>query len=113
MAKQIVRLSFGIAIVCIIAASVLSPQVSAQVIDTSATGSSFIDWKHFGLLIIESLVFSIVGMVVLIVGYKVFDWVTPYDLNKLIADNNNTAAGVAVAGMLIALGLIVAAAISG
>ncbi len=115
MAKKIVRLSFGIAIVFIVFASVLSTQVSAQDNSggTSTTGSAFIDWKHLALLIIESLVFSMVGMVVLVVGYKIFDLVTPYDLNKLIADDNNTAAGIAVAGMLIALGLIVAAAISG
>jgi hypothetical protein len=113
MAKKIVRLSFGIAIVFIVFASVLSTHVSAQESGTSTTESAFIDWKHLALLIIESFVFSIVGMVVLVVGYKIFDLVTPYDLNKLIADDNNTAAGIAVAGMLIALGLIVAAAISG
>ena len=113
MAKKIVRLSFGIAVACIIFASVLSTHVNAQESGTSTTGSAFIDWKHLALLIIESIVFSIVGMVILVVGYKIFDLITPYDLNKLIADDNNTAAGIAVAGMLIALGLIVAAAISG
>jgi uncharacterized membrane protein YjfL (UPF0719 family) len=52
-------------------------------------------------------------MVVLVVGYKIFDAVTPYDLNHEIAEDNNAAAGIAIAGLLIAQGLIVAAAISG
>ena len=115
MARKIVLLSFCIAIGCIVSAAMWSTQVSAQekVSETEATASVFIDFKHLALLIIESLVFSIVGMVVLVVGYKIFDLVTPYHLDDQIAKDNNTAAGIAVAGMLIALGLIVASAISG
>ena len=46
-----------------------------------------------------------------LVGFKIFDWITPFSLNKEIEEKNNTAAGVIVAGIMIALGLIVAAAI--
>ncbi len=115
MAKKIVLLSFCIAIGCIVSASMWSQPANAQEAagEGPATDSTFIDLKHLALLIIESLVFSIVGMVILVVGYKIFDLVTPYHLDHQIAEENNTAAGIAVAGMLIALGLIVASAISG
>ncbi len=115
MAKRIVLLGFCIAIGCIVSASMWSIPANAQGAsgDAPTTGSTLIDFKHLALLIIESIVFSIVGMIVLVVGYKIFDSVTPYDLNHQIAEDNNAAAGVAVAGMLIALGLIVASAISG
>lgn len=114
MAKKIVLLSFCVAIAFIVAASLLSTAVDAQG-DSSETTSAgtFIDFKHLALLIIESVIFSIVGMVVLVIGYKIFDAVTPYDLNHEIAEDNNAAAGIAIAGLLIAQGLIVAAAISG
>ena len=114
MAKKIVVLSFCIAIACIVSTSMLSTPVDAQEeVDKTPAGAAFIDLKHLALLIIESIVFSIVGMIVLVVGYKIFDMVTPYHLNREIAEDNNAAAGIAVAGMLIALGLIVASAISG
>ena len=38
---------------------------------------------------------------------------TPYDLNRQIAEDNNVAAGIAVAGVLVSLGIIVAAAMGG
>ena len=110
MAKKIVLLSFCIAIGCIIAASMWSTPANAQ--ETGeAVDAAFIDFKHLALLVIESVVFSIVGVVVLMVGYKIFDLVTPFDLDHQIAEDNNTAAGIAVAGVIIALGLIVAAAV--
>ena len=114
MSKRIVALCFCIAIACIVSTVILSTPVGAQESTSETpTGGTFIDLKHLALLIIESIVFSIVGLVVLAVGYKIFDAITPYDLNREISEGKNTAAGIAVAGMLIALGLIVASAISG
>ena len=112
MAKKIVRIAFCLAIVWIVSAAVLSTHARA---DAGVAGGStpMLDIKVLVGLVIESIVFSVVGLVVLLVGYKIFDAVTPYHLNHEIAEDNNTAAGVAVAGLLIALGLIVAAAISG
>jgi len=112
MAKKIVHFSFCLAIIWIVSASVLSNHVDAQeTVNQASATESMIDFKVLTGLIVESLVFSIVGLVILMIGYKVFDFVTPYHLDKQIADENNTAAGVALAGVLIALGLIVAAAI--
>ena len=112
MAKKIVRIAFCLAIVWIVSAAVLSTHARA---DAGVAGGStpMLDIKVLVGLVIESIVFSVVGLVVLLIGYKIFDAVTPYHLNHEIAEDNNTAAGVAVAGLLIALGLIVAAAISG
>ena len=113
MAKKIVRVSFCLVVIWIISASVLSTRVRAQesVVQAATQASPLLDIKVLAGLVIESVVFSIVGLVILLVGYKIFDMVTPYHLNHEIAEDNNTAAGVAVAGLLIALGLIVAAAI--
>ena len=113
MAKRIVHLSFCLAMIWIVSASVLSTHVDAQDTTSQAAAAEqpMIDFSILTGLVIESLVYSIIGLVVLVVGYKVFDLVTPYDLNHQIAEDNNTAAGIAVAGILIALGLIVSAAI--
>ena len=109
MAKKIVFTTFALVTVAIVAFIMSAPIASAQA-DAAAADAPMIDFKILGGFIIEGVVFSIVGLIVLMVGYKVFDMATPYDLNRQIAEENNTAAGIAVAGVLISLGIIVAAA---
>lgn len=110
MAKKIVFTTLSLVTVAMTAFVLFSQNAVAQS-DAAASGDiPMIDFKVLGGFIIEGIVFSIVGLIVLMVGYKVFDMATPYDLNRQIAEENNTAAGIAVAGVLISLGIIVAAA---
>ena len=109
MAKKIVFTTFILVTVAIVAFTMFAHNASAQN-DATTADVPMIDFKVLGGFIIEGIVFSIVGLVVLMVGYKVFDLSTPYDLNRQIAEENNTAAGITVAGVLISLGIIVAAA---
>jgi len=109
MAKKIVLITFVLVTVAIVAFTMSAHNASAQD-GAAAADVPMVDFKVLGGFIIEGVVFSIVGLVVLMVGYKVFDMSTPYDLNRQIAEENNTAAGITVAGVLISLGIIVAAA---
>lgn len=110
MAKKIVFTTFMLVTVAIVASILFSQNAIAQS-DAVASGDvPMIDFKALGGFIIEGIVFSVVGLIILMVGYKVFDMATPYDLNRQIAEENNTAAGIAVAGVLVSLGIIVAAA---
>ena len=109
MAKKIVLITFVLVTAAIVAFTMSAHNANAQ--DSAAAADvPMVDFKVLGGFIIEGVVFSIVGLIVLMVGYKVFDLSTPYDLNRQIAEENNTAAGVTVAGVLISLGIIVAAA---
>ena len=109
MAKKIVFTTFILVTVAIVAFIMSTHNANAQG-DATAADAPMIDFKVLGGFIVEGVVFSIVGLIILMVGYKVFDMATPYDLNRQIAEENNTAAGIAVAGVLISLGIIVAAA---
>ena len=109
MAKKIVFTTFILVAVAIVAFTLFSRNAIAQS-DAASGEVPMIDFKVLGGFIIEGIVFSIVGLIVLMIGYKVFDMATPYDLNRQIAEENNTAAGIAVAGVLVSLGIIVAAA---
>ncbi|MDE0469815.1 MAG: DUF350 domain-containing protein [Candidatus Poribacteria bacterium] len=109
MAKKIVFTTFILVAVAIVAFTLFSHNAIAQA-DAASGEVPMIDFKVLGGFIIEGIVFSIVGLIVLMIGYKVFDMATPYDLNRQIAEENNTAAGIAVAGVLVSLGIIVAAA---
>ncbi|MCY3739701.1 MAG: DUF350 domain-containing protein [Candidatus Poribacteria bacterium] len=112
MAKKIVFTTFVLVAVAIVAFVMFTHNASAQD-DAAAVNAPMVDFKVLGGFIIEGVVFSIVGLIILMVGYKVFDVATPYDLNRQIAEENNTAAGIAVAGVLVSLGIIVAAAMGG
>ncbi len=110
MTKKIVSTTFCFVIVSIVALALLGTQANAQDAPGAVQDAPMVNFKVLAGFIIEGIVFSIVGLVVLMIGYKVFDIATPYDLNRQIAEENNVAAGVAVAGVLISLGIIVAAA---
>lgn len=61
-------------------------------------------WSEIG----NTALWLAVGLIFFVIGYKVLDWVLPLDLNQEI-QKSNTAAGITVAGLFIAMGLIVAA----
>lgn len=60
--------------------------------------------------IISTIVYFAVGMIFCALGYKIFDIITPFDLNKEI-DNHNMGAGLAVAGIFIGVAIVISAAI--
>jgi putative membrane protein len=60
-----------------------------------------------------SVLYAILGVAVLWLTFLVIDKVTPYDLWKEICEERNIALAIVIAGMFVALGLIVAAAIHG
>ncbi|MBE6062961.1 MAG: DUF350 domain-containing protein [Clostridium butyricum] len=59
-----------------------------------------------------SIVFGIVGIILLIAGYCVFDKVlTKVDFNEELK-NKNTAVAIVIAGFMIAIGIIISGVIS-
>ena len=63
--------------------------------------------------IASSLVFSIIGMGVYWVGFRLFDRLTPYHLWKEIIEEKNTALAVVVGGVSLGIALIISSAIRG
>lgn len=62
--------------------------------------------------LITTVVFLLLGQVVLILAGLVYNWVTPYNIHDMI-EQDNVAVGVAFAGVLIAVGNIVRIGIYG
>jgi uncharacterized membrane protein YjfL (UPF0719 family) len=58
-------------------------------------------------------VFSILGFVLLFIGYRVFDLLTPMDLGRKIFEEGNVAAAVMAGAFVFGIALIVAASILG
>ena len=70
-----------------------------------------VDWGREIFLFASSIVYAILGGILLLVAYKVFDLATPHDLSRKIFEENNTAVAILAAGFLLALAFIIAAAI--
>jgi uncharacterized membrane protein YjfL (UPF0719 family) len=60
---------------------------------------------------IVSIIYAVLGMILLYVGYKVFDLVTPADMQKKIFEENNVAVAVTVGAFILGLAVVIGAAI--
>jgi len=61
--------------------------------------------------VVAAVVFALIGIVLFILAFMVFDKLTPGSLWKELLDDQNTALGILMAGIAIALAIILAAAI--
>lgn len=64
-------------------------------------------------VLLGSIVYAVIGVVVLWLSFVVIDKLTPYKLWEQIIEHKNVALAIVVAGMFVAIGQIVAAAIHG
>jgi uncharacterized membrane protein YjfL (UPF0719 family) len=71
-----------------------------------------LEWLKPGV-VLGSILYAVIGVVVLWLSFVVIDKLTPYKLWEEICDKKNLALAVVVGAMFIAIGQIVAAAIHG
>lgn len=64
-------------------------------------------------VLLNSLLYSVVGMVVLVVGFVVLDLLTPGKLWEEIRDKQNNAVAIFAGLVALSLAIIIAAAIHG
>ena len=63
--------------------------------------------------LIGSIVYAVLGILILLVTYFLIEKITPEDTWKEIAQNNNVAIAIVFAAMIIGISLIISAAIHG
>lgn len=63
--------------------------------------------------ILNSIIFSIIGIVILFIGYWILEKMTPENTWKEIVHNKNTALAIVMGALIIGISLIVSAAIHG
>lgn len=61
--------------------------------------------------LVAGLAYGVVGLVLMVVGYKVVDLLTPQDLGTLLVTRRRRDAGVIVGAAMLGIGLIVSVAI--
>jgi uncharacterized membrane protein YjfL (UPF0719 family) len=62
--------------------------------------------------VLLSALFALLGFVLLFVGYRVFDMLTPTEMSRKIFDEGNVAVAVLAGAFVIGLAIVVASAIS-
>jgi putative membrane protein len=60
-----------------------------------------------------AVIFGVVGICLTIAGYKIFDWVTPIDVEKELAEKQNIAVAIVCAAVILGIAIVIHASISG
>jgi putative membrane protein len=63
--------------------------------------------------ITQSIVYSIIGLAMAILAYKIIDWITPGNISEQIAKENNVALAIVVGSLVLGVCIIIAQVIGG
>lgn len=74
---------------------------------TAAAGQPVPMWR----LLIDAAIFGVVGVVLLIVGYYLWELVTPYNVRKELQENKNVAVAIVVAAFIVGMAIVVGASL--
>ena len=69
------------------------------------------DWNHFGRAILATIVFGVIGIFLGVLGFKVFDWITPkINIERELTEGHNLAVAIVMAAVILGVSAIVIAA---
>ena len=66
--------------------------------------------RNLGEALFYTALFSVFGVVLAVIGYRLFDKFTPGDLHREIIENKNSAAAIIGAAVILGVCIIIAAA---
>jgi hypothetical protein len=95
----------------VVALMVGAGKAFAQEGSGGAGGVDFVGSHLHWAPMIATVVYGIIGIVLALVGIKVYQMISPYDFHKEIEEDQNVALGIITGAMIIGLSIIVAAAI--
>jgi putative membrane protein len=61
----------------------------------------------------STVLYAVLGITIFVVGFRLWDWLTPVDIWKEIAEKHNIALAVMAGAIAIALAIIIGSAIHG
>ena len=62
-------------------------------------------------LVLDASVLGLAGIVLLIIGYYIWELVTPYNLRRELQENKNVAVAVVVAAFIVGMAIVIGAAL--
>jgi len=67
--------------------------------------------ESFGMSVVSTIVFGLIGIVIAILGFKLFDALTPFNLEREICEKQNIAVAILSGAMMLGICIIVAAVV--
>ena len=61
--------------------------------------------------VISTVVYGLIGILMAILGFKLFDWAIPFNLEEEICEKQNIAVALLCAGMILGICIIIAVAV--
>ncbi|MBI3325386.1 MAG: DUF350 domain-containing protein [Nitrospinae bacterium] len=61
--------------------------------------------------ILSSIIYGLLGLVLLLIGYYVYEIITPFSVQEELTTHRNTAVGIVVAAFILGMAIVIAAAI--
>ena len=71
------------------------------------------NWDAIGHAALSSVVFSAIGIVVFAIAFWLMTKIAPFSVKKEIEEDQNTALGIIMAGVILGVSIIIAAAVHG
>jgi putative membrane protein len=62
-------------------------------------------------MILDATIVGVTGVVVLILGYYIWELVTPYNLRRELHENKNVAVAIVTAAFIVGMAIVIAAAL--
>ncbi len=62
-------------------------------------------------LLLDAAIFGVAGIALLIIGYYIWELVTPYNLRRELHENKNLAVAIVVAAFILGQAIVIAAAL--
>jgi uncharacterized membrane protein YjfL (UPF0719 family) len=62
-------------------------------------------------MIVDATIVGVTGVVVLILGYYIWELVTPYNLRRELHENKNVAVAIVAAAFIVGMAIVIAAAL--
>jgi uncharacterized membrane protein YjfL (UPF0719 family) len=62
-------------------------------------------------LLLDASLFGITGIVLLIIGYYVWELITPYNVRRELHENKNVAVAIVVAAFIVGMAIVIAASL--
>ena len=72
-----------------------------------------IDWVTVVKTLVESVVYSMIGIVMFAASFLIIRLVAPFSLRKEIEEDQNTALAILIGSVILGLAIVIAAAIGG
>ena len=79
----------------------------------NSPGSTVVPMDQLGGLVLQSLVFALIGIVIFAIAFWIIVKLTPFSVRKEIEEDQNVAMAVLIGAIIIAIAIVLAAAIQG